>query len=89
MNDSHATSSAGTVLAAFTIGALTGAVIALLYAPQSGKETRKLISRRSRELAEKATEALDGAKGIVRGKQKHFVAAVHAGKEAVRKELAK
>ena len=81
--------SAGSVFAAFTIGALAGAGIALLYAPRSGKETRKLITRRSRELVSVATDALDDAKETVRDKRKHFVSAMQAGKDAVRKELAK
>ena len=94
MSDSQPTtttssSSASTILAAFAIGALTGGVIALLYAPQSGKETRELIKRRSRELTKKAGKAFNGAKKVMSGNQKRFVAAVHAGKQAVRKELAK
>jgi gas vesicle protein len=34
-------------LAWFITGALIGAAVALLYAPKSGKETRKLISKTS------------------------------------------
>ena len=38
----------GSHVAAFLIGAIAGGVAALLYAPQSGKKTRKQI-RRSEE----------------------------------------
>jgi gas vesicle protein len=88
MNDTNTTST-GSVLAAFAIGALAGAGIALLYAPCSGKETRRIIGRRSRELTRKAGDALDDAKEAILGKRNQFVAAMKAGKDAVREELAK
>ncbi|MCL5005122.1 MAG: YtxH domain-containing protein [Acidobacteria bacterium] len=37
-------------------GAGIGAVTALLYAPQSGKETRKLISRKAEDSVDYVTE---------------------------------
>ena len=83
------TSPVGGYLAVFTIGALAGAGIALLYAPCSGKETRETLARRSRELTKKAGDALDDAKETIRGKKDQIVAAVQAGKEAIREELAK
>ena len=39
-------SSASSVLVAFLFGALTGAGIALLLAPRSGRETREAIGER-------------------------------------------
>ena len=48
---------AGTVVVAFVLGALTGAAVALLMAPQSGEETRKLIAEKAREGRDKASEA--------------------------------
>lgn len=47
--------SGGGVLAAFLLGALAGAAVALLYAPAPGDETR-------RKLADKAREGRDQAK---------------------------
>ena len=38
----------------FVVGGLTGAVVALLFAPQSGEETRALIKDKSIELRDKA-----------------------------------
>jgi gas vesicle protein len=47
----------------FIAGAAVGASIALLYAPQSGKETRRLIKKKTREgreaLAESAGDLMD------------------------------
>jgi len=37
----------------FAVGALIGAGIALLYAPQSGKETRKLLAQKANLLRDK------------------------------------
>ena len=42
-------SGAGTVVVAFVLGALTGAAVALLMAPASGEETRRMIAERARE----------------------------------------
>jgi len=44
----------GAFLVGFVIGGLTGAVVALLFAPQSGEETRALIKDKSIELRDKA-----------------------------------
>ena len=40
----------------FVAGAIVGAAVALLYAPQTGQETRNLISKKTDE----ASEALSG-----------------------------
>src|SRR5256712_9494407 len=42
---------------AFLFGAATGAVLALLYAPRSGQETRELLNEKLRETAERGREA--------------------------------
>ncbi len=46
----------------FLFGGVVGAVIALLYAPKSGKETRDEIRKRSLELRDDAEAKLDLAK---------------------------
>ncbi|MBM3153450.1 MAG: YtxH domain-containing protein [Chloroflexi bacterium] len=44
----------GAFLVGFVVGGLTGAVVALLFAPQSGEETRTLIKDKTIELRDKA-----------------------------------
>ena len=39
----------GSSVAWFVAGAATGAALALLYAPRTGKDTRKLLNRTTRE----------------------------------------
>ena len=47
----------GTNLVWFTAGAAIGATIALLYAPQTGKETRRIISKKTRQGREVLADA--------------------------------
>ncbi len=51
----------GAFLVGFIVGGLTGAVVALLFAPQSGEETRAVIKERSIELRDKAAEEAEAA----------------------------
>ena len=46
-------SSTSSVLAAFLFGALTGAGIALLLAPRSGRETREALGEKLKDTAER------------------------------------
>ena len=41
------------------LGALAAAVVVLLYAPQSGEETRELLAERSRQLSQRARSGGD------------------------------
>lgn len=43
----------------FLLGGLIGAVIALLYAPKSGRETRKDISKVARRVKKETSELID------------------------------
>jgi len=51
----------GAFLVGFIVGGLTGAVVALLFAPQSGEETRALIKDKSIELRDKAQVSAEEA----------------------------
>lgn len=44
----------GAFLVGFIVGGLSGAVVALLFAPQTGEETRALIKDKSIELRDRA-----------------------------------
>jgi gas vesicle protein len=52
----------------FTAGAAIGATIALLYAPQTGKETRRYLNKKTRE----GREALSDASGDIADKGKEL-----------------
>jgi gas vesicle protein len=58
----------GGYLVWFTAGAAIGATIALLYAPQTGKETRRLINKKTRY----GREALADAGGDLAEKGKEL-----------------
>jgi Gas vesicle protein len=49
----------GSFLIGFLVGGLTGAVISLLYAPQSGEQTRAVIKEKAIELRDKTTDTLE------------------------------
>lgn len=51
----------GAFLVGFIIGGLSGAVVALLFAPQSGEETRALIKDKSIELRDRAQMSAEEA----------------------------
>ncbi len=51
----------GAFLVGFIVGGLTGAVVSLLFAPQSGEETRALIRDKSIELRDRANETAEEA----------------------------
>jgi len=47
------------LVAGIAIGALLGAAAALLAAPHTGEETRRLLGRQSKRLARRSREMLD------------------------------
>src|SRR3972149_586047 len=49
------------------LGALVGAVLGVLFAPESGEKTRKKLKDKSGELVEKGLEAVEGGGGSVGG----------------------
>ena len=92
--------SAGSLILGFFIGGLVGAGVALLLAPQSGKEIRQKIKELADEAKEKAAKYAEEVKGkvtstvekgkeLVEEKKSLVTAAVEAGKEAYQKEKEK
>jgi gas vesicle protein len=73
---------AGTVLFAFLLGAVAGAVVALLYAPATGEETRGFVADRAREGREKAMEAARRGREAVNQSRETIASAIERGKEA-------
>jgi gas vesicle protein len=72
----------GSVMVAFVIGAITGAAVALLYAPATGEETREFLGQKAREGRDKAREAVDQGRDYYRNQRDNLVTAVERGREA-------
>jgi len=81
----------------FVLGGFVGAAIALLLAPRSGEETRKLIamktregaeyiSNRTKEVTEKTGGLIDRGKEILQQQRDQLSAALEAGKQAYKEE---
>jgi gas vesicle protein len=90
----------GSKVAFFLAGAGIGAILALLFAPKSGKETRDYIAQRAgesrdrisakgREYRRQAEDYLDKAKDVVAKQKEQLSAALDAGKQAYQEEKAK
>ncbi len=82
MSDEHG--NAGKVLTAFVIGAAAGAAVALLFAPQSGKETREFLGEKAREGREKAAEAARQTREALARQRETISSAIDRGREAYR-----
>jgi gas vesicle protein len=72
----------GTIMVAFVVGALTGAAVALLFAPASGEETRDFLGQKAREGKQKAREAVEEGREYYRSQRDNLVTAVERGREA-------
>jgi len=93
-------SSAGEKTLYFMFGAMIGAATALLLAPRSGVETRKLIMTKARESADvvsghaksvvgRTTEYVEKGKELLQQQRDQLTAAFEAGKQAYRDEKEK
>ena len=71
-----------TVIVAFVLGAITGAAVALLMAPASGEETRRLLAEKAREGREKAGEAAQKGRELWDRQRETLSTAFERGKEA-------
>lgn len=84
------------IAGAFLVGGLIGAAIALLYAPQSGRETRKEISKTARRikretvhLVEDAVDSINNLAGEVRDKVTDVIERGKDLSDAAKKEIIK
>ena len=69
---------AAAIMMAFVLGAIAGAATALLWAPQSGEETRRLIADKARESRERAPDVAQRGREFV----DRLGGAIERGKEA-------
>ncbi len=53
------------VTLAFATGALVGAGVAILFAPQSGKETRDMVASKANDLKDVAGDVIERGKHMV------------------------
>lgn len=81
----------------FLMGLGIGALIGILFAPQSGEQTRELIAdradegrdyllRKGREVRDQASSFADRGKEVLAQQRDQLAAAVEAGKQAYRAE---
>ena len=77
---------AGGVLMAFILGAISGAAIALLWAPAPGSETRRYLGDRAREGAEKASSAARDLSERVREGSERAADVARQGREYVSRQ---
>ena len=61
--------SIGSLVASFLLGGIVGAGIAILLAPQSGRETREKIKEYAEHVKEKAAESVQKAKSVLEEKK--------------------
>jgi len=73
---------AGNVLLAFILGAISGAAVALLYAPATGRETREYLGERAREGRARAAEAAAKGRDALNQGRETLTSAIERGKEA-------
>ncbi len=69
------------------IGAVVGAGVALLFAPDSGRETRRRLSRRIRALREKAGDEAEAIGDEIRVRGRRVRREMARAADAVRAEL--
>jgi gas vesicle protein len=73
---------AGSVLLAFLLGAVSGAALALLYAPATGRETREYLGDRAREGRARAAEAAAKGREAINQGRETLTNAIERGREA-------
>ena len=74
-------SAAPRIMAAFATGALVGAGVAILFAPQSGKQTRDMVASKTHELKDEACDVIDRGRHFVNEVKHKAHEAFENGKE--------
>jgi len=90
--------SMATGIGCFLVGVGVGGAVALLLAPRTGEQTRKLIAKKAeegkdymaskgREFRGQAEELLEKGKGLVTKQRERLAEVIETGKEAARSTL--
>jgi len=74
--------SAGNIFLAFLLGAVSGAAVALLYAPATGEETREYLGEKAREGRARAAEAAAKGRDAINQGRETLTNAIERGREA-------
>jgi gas vesicle protein len=80
---------AGSIMLAFILGAVSGAAVALLYAPASGRETREYLGEKAREGRDRAAEASERGREVLNQGRDTLAHAIDRGREAYQQARAR
>ena len=72
----------GNILLAFVLGAVSGAMLALLYAPSSGRETRERLVEKAEEARARAADAAAKGREVLAQGRETLTTAIERGREA-------
>jgi len=84
----------------FLVGLSIGSVVAILFAPKSGRETREYIAnktkdaneyarKKAQELRDRAEETIERGKKMIAETKGQFTTAIDAGRETYNREKSK
>jgi gas vesicle protein len=73
---------AGTIIVSFLLGAVAGAAVALLVAPATGDEMRRILAEKAREGRERAGDAARQGREFVDRQRGTISSAIERGREA-------
>ena len=73
---------AGSILLAFLLGAVSGAAVALLYAPATGRETREYLGEKAREGRERASVVAEKGRQVLNESRETLATAIERSREA-------
>jgi gas vesicle protein len=80
---------AGSILLAFLLGAVSGAALALLYAPTTGRETREYLGSKADEARARAAEAAARGREVLNQGRETLNSAIERGREAYQQARAR
>jgi gas vesicle protein len=73
---------AGSIIVSFLLGAIAGAAVALLVAPATGDEMRRILAEKAKESRDRATDAARQGREFVNRQRDNLSSAIDRGREA-------